>query len=218
MTPSAAPRLGVFGGAFDPPHLAHLALARCAIEQAGLDRLLLLPSGQPWHRSGTLSAPEHRLAMARLAFAGLAHAEVDDREIRRAGPTYSIDTLEELRAGQPQAEWALVIGADQANAFERWHRWRDILALATVFVAERASTISPNQQISADSALNRLRAVVQAGGVNPQRVQPIVLPPMPISATAIRERVAQGLGVAHLVPAAVAGYIAQHRLYSHPSQ
>ena len=214
MSP-AAQRLGVFGGAFDPPHLAHVALARCAITQAQLDHLLLLPSGQPWHRAGPPSPAEHRLAMARLAFAGLEHAQVDDREIRRGGATFTVDTLAALRQEQPGAELALIIGADQADAFESWRRWPEILRFATLFVAERAGTISRERPIS---ALKRLRHVVVAHGIDVQRVQAIVLPPMALSATDIRERAAQGLGIDHLVPPAVAGYIAQHRLYSLSSQ
>ena len=102
---SAAPRkVGLFGGSFDPPHVAHVALAEAALGQLGLDELRILPTGQAWHKSRALTAAEHRLAMARLAFGHLPGAVVDDRELLRAGATYTIDTLRELAAEQPGAQ------------------------------------------------------------------------------------------------------------------
>ncbi len=91
-------RIGLLGGAFDPPHRAHQALARAAIEQMQLSELRILPTGQAWHKARPLSPAPHRLAMARLAFEGLPQATVDDRELRREGPTYTVDTLRELAA------------------------------------------------------------------------------------------------------------------------
>ena len=128
-------RLGVFGGAFDPPHLAHVALARAAVEQLRLDELRVLPTGQAWHKARSLSAAEDRLAMAREAFGQVPRAVVDDRELRRAGPTYTIDTLRQLKAEFPQAQLMLVIGADQAEALHSWRECEQILKLATVAVA-----------------------------------------------------------------------------------
>ena len=107
---AAGPRVGVFGGAFDPPHIAHVALARAAVEQLQLDELRIFPTGQAWHKAQTLSAPEHRLAMARIAFADVPRAVIDDRELRRPGPTYTIDTLRELMAERPQAQLFLASG------------------------------------------------------------------------------------------------------------
>ena len=92
----AAPRIGLLGGAFDPPHRAHVALAESAVQALHLDHLLVLPTGQSWHRSRAGSAGDHRLAMARLAFEGLPGAVVDERELVRAGPSYTIDTLRAL--------------------------------------------------------------------------------------------------------------------------
>ena len=120
-------RIGLFGGAFDPPHDAHLALARAAIDQLALDRLHVLPTGDAWHKSRPLSPGADRLAMCRLAFADLPRVRVDDRELRRDGATYTIDTLAELHAEEPAAQLFLVIGADQAAAFHRWRRAADIL-------------------------------------------------------------------------------------------
>ncbi len=115
---SAPRRVGMFGGAFDPPHLAHVALARAAIEQLGLDELRVFPTGMAWHKSRALTPGPHRLEMARLAFAEVPRAIIDPREVRRDGPTYTIDTLRELQRELPQAQLVLVIGADQAEALD----------------------------------------------------------------------------------------------------
>ncbi len=197
---SAARRLGLFGGAFDPPHNAHVALARAAIEQLRLDALHILPTGRAWHKARTLSPGEHRLAMARLAFAGLPQVSVDDRELRREGPTYTVDTLRELHREHPQDTLVLVIGADQADTFDQWRESAEIARLAIISIAGRP------------------RADAPAGTVDASRVPgghwvPITLPPLPVSATDIRERRAAGLGIDHLVPPPVARYIDQHHLY-----
>jgi nicotinate-nucleotide adenylyltransferase len=130
-------RVGLFGGAFDPPHDAHVALARAALDELALDRLHVVPTGDAWHKSRPLSPAADRLAMCRLAFAGLPGVVVDDRELRRAGPTYTVDTLTALRADYPGAELFLQIGADQALAFHGWRRARDIIDIATVSIAVR---------------------------------------------------------------------------------
>jgi nicotinate-nucleotide adenylyltransferase len=197
LTAGATTRLGVFGGAFDPPHVAHVALARAAAEQLQLDELRIFPTGQAWHRSGPLTAPEHRLALAQLAFGGLPRTVIDDRELRRPGPTYTIDTLRELKAEQPQAQLFLVMGEDQAVALTRWREWEAILQLAIICVAERpAAELPAGAGLPAQAELRLLR-----------------LPSMPESATEVRGRVVQGEGIAHLVPPGVASYIEGHHLY-----
>lgn len=203
-------RVGLFGGAFDPPHLAHVALAEAAVEQTQLEQLLVIPTGQAWHKARTLSSANLRLAMARLAFQSLTKVKVDGRETERNGPTYTIHTLEALQIENPQASWVLFIGQDQAAAFTTWHRWQDVLSVATVFVAGREGTIGGNGTLN---TLDALRKAAKGVGLSGNCVQPLMLPPMTISATYIRQRAATGLGISHLVPEAVAGYIAQHHLY-----
>lgn len=198
---TAAYRLGVFGGAFDPPHLAHVALAGAAIRQLRLDQLRVFPTGQAWHKSRALTAGEHRLAMAREAFGALPQAVVDDRELSRAGPTYTIDTLRQLRAEHPQAQLLLVIGADQAEALHGWRESDEIVQLALPAVAARARP---------DPDAPPFDASTLPGG----RYVSVELPPMPVSATQIRARVQAGQDISALVPAGVARYIARHHLYS----
>jgi nicotinate-nucleotide adenylyltransferase len=197
---SAARRLGLFGGAFDPPHQAHVALARAAIEQLQLDELLIVPTGQAWHKARALSDGAHRLAMTRLAFTDVPKAVIDERELRRAGPTYTVDTLRELHREHPLDTLVLVIGADQAETFDQWRESDEIARLAIISIAVRP------------------RADAPAGAVDAARVPggqwvPIALAPLAVSATDIRERRAAGLGIDHLVPAPVARYIDLHHLY-----
>jgi nicotinate-nucleotide adenylyltransferase len=192
-------RLGVFGGAFDPPHVAHLALARAALEQLHLDELRIFPTGQAWHKHQTLTAPEHRLALARIAFGDLPRTVIDDRELRRPGPTYTIDTLRELKGERPEAQLFLVMGEDQAVSLTRWREWDAVLQLAIICVAARAldpasGEVAPG--VPAEAELRLLR-----------------LPSMPESATEVRGRAAHGQGIAHLVPPGVASYIDHHHLY-----
>ncbi len=202
MTPPSArrARLGMFGGAFDPPHLAHVALARSAIAQLGLDELRVFPTGQAWHKARALTPAIHRLAMARLAFADVPGAVVDGRELQRQGPTYTVDTLRELRAEHPAVDLFLIIGADQAQALDSWRESAEIARLATISIAERASPQEPAGMLDASRV---------PGG----RWERIELPPMPFSATEIRQRVAAGQGITHLVPEPVSRYIDQHHLY-----
>ncbi|WP_415133794.1 nicotinate (nicotinamide) nucleotide adenylyltransferase [Ottowia sp.] len=198
---------GLFGGAFDPPHDAHVALARAAVAELALDRLHVVPTGDAWHKSRPLSPAADRLAMCRLAFGGLPRVFVDDRELRRDGPTYTIDTLTELRAQYPGAALFLQIGADQAAAFHTWRRAREIVAIATVSIAARAGQTGAEGQFDLKNPLPGL-------AVDPARVRVLPLPAMPHSATEVRRLAAAGQGIGHLVPAPVAGYIADHHLYT----
>ena len=210
VSPAAAPsRVAMFGGAFDPPHDAHLALARAAIDELRLDRLHIVPTGDAWHKVRPLSPGAHRLAMCRLAFANVAGVVVDDRELRRDGPTYTIDTLTELQAEYPGAALFLQMGADQAALFASWRRAGDILEMATVSIAVRAALAPPEDLFDLKNPLPGLQP-------DPARIHILSLPAMPHSATDVRRRVAAGLPIDHLVPSAVAGYIAEHYLYQTP--
>ena len=201
-------RVGVFGGAFDPPHCAHLALAQAAIEQLQLDELKIIPTGFAWHKDRVLSAAEHRLKLTQLAFSGLDRVCIDDREIKREGRSYTIDTLDALQAEEPGSAFFLLIGGDQLAAFTQWHRWQDILLLATVCVAERPLQVSAPADVLAQTPALRPSLRLQ-------------LPPMTVSATAIRQLIASHSGapstsqpdLAGLVPDAVARYISLHGLY-----
>lgn len=202
----AVQRIGVYGGAFDPPHLAHHSLARSAAVQLKLDQLIVLPTGRAWHKPRELSSAEHRVAMARIAFADLPCVTVDARETLRTGASYTIDTLNDLLQELPHAELFLCMGADQFSAFDTWHRWQDIIQIATICIASRDSSAylkPPSAHMNPALAACKMRN--------------IDMPNMPVSATQIRQCVRQGLKIDHLVNPDVARYIAQYGLYAAPN-
>ncbi len=195
-------RIGVYGGAFDPPHLAHASLAQHALDQLQLDQLLLMPTGSAWHKARALSAAVHRIAMAQLAFSNLPKTRIDERETQRTGHSYTIDTLEHLHTEHPSAQLFLLMGQDQFASFSTWHRWQDIAQLAIICIAARAVNTWTYPK-------NSMASEVQTGC----KIEPINMPDMPISATDIRQRVKTGQRIDHLVNPDVARYIAQQSLY-----
>jgi nicotinate-nucleotide adenylyltransferase len=190
----AMQRIGILGGTFDPPHDAHVALARCAVQALQLDRLKVMPTGQPWHRASPASAALDRVAMCRLAFSDLPGVEVDERETHRGGATYTLDTLLELKRELPQAQWHVIIGADQARQFQNWHRWEELLCLAHWAVADRDPEAGQWQNTAMSKAIR------------------LPFTPLELSATALRSRLTQGLPVSGLDPKVLA-YIQHHQLY-----
>jgi len=194
-------KVGLFGGAFDPPHRTHVAVAQAAVEQLHLDVLHVVPTGHAWHKQRPLTAAQHRLEMCRLAFADVNRAMVDDRETRRSGPTYTIDTLQELQAQYPAAQLYLIMGEDQAKALASWHRAEDLGRAAIICVASRSETVSAASPADVPSKLFS------------QPLQRLQLPPSPLNATEIRDLYAHGQSVSALVFESVARYIDHHHLY-----
>ena len=198
------PRIGVFGGAFDPPHNAHVALARAALAQLDLIELRVFPTGDAWHKQRQLNPAKDRLAMTQLAFAEVKGAQVDPREMLRSGPTYTVDTLRELQQERPGAQLVLIMGTDQALSLPRWHRWQEIVAIAIVAVAYRPAVAG-----GLGTAAPRILPSPPAGA----RFESLELAPMDVSATDIRRRAALGQDFSRLVPPAVTSYIDRHHLY-----
>jgi nicotinate-nucleotide adenylyltransferase len=189
-------RLGLFGGTFDPPHNAHVALARAALEEFQLDALHWIPAGQPWQKARTITDAVHREAMVRAAIDGQPRFVLDRLELERQGPSYTLDTVRTLRSQHADAALFLVIGADQYAGLHTWRDWQELLGLVTLAVANR-----PGLMPAVNAEVLR----------TPHRVVP--LPMLDISATDIRARVARSQSIDSLVPPAVASYIAQHGLY-----
>ncbi len=206
LATKAAHRIGVYGGSFDPPHMGHLVLAQAAREALRLDRVLWLPAGDPWQKTGAadrrVTEAAHREAMVRAAIAHQPGFVLDRREIERAGPSYTIDTVRELQHEHPQAALFLIIGQDQYERLSSWREWRELLTRVTLAVAGRDGR---------SAATPRELMMVW------HRVEPIPMPPMAVSATAIRARIGAGATatalVPDMVPAVVARYIDQHHLY-----
>jgi len=189
-------RIGLFGGTFDPPHVAHVALARAALEALQLDAVRWIPAGQPWQKTRQVTPVAQREAMVRLAIDGEPRFVLDRIEIERQGPSFTLDTVRAFAAAQPGAQWFLIIGADQYAGLHTWRDWQTLLGLVTLAVANRPGPMPP-----VDPKVLRF----------PHRVVP--LPMLDISATEIRARVAGGLPIDTMVPPAVARYIDQHGLY-----
>ena len=192
-------RIGLFGGSFDPPHRAHVALAALALRELALDELRWIPAGQPWQKTRRITAAAQREAMVRLAMGDEARFVLERCELERSGPSYTLDTVRELRVREPQAQWFLLIGQDQYAGLHSWHGWRELLGLVTLAVANR-----PGPLQLPDAAVRAF----------PHRAVP--LPMMDIASTTVRARVAAGQPIAELVPAGVARYIEEHHLYSSP--
>ncbi len=195
--------VGILGGTFNPPHLAHLVCAGEARSQLGLDRVLVVPTGIPPHKQmDDEPGPRHRLEMCRLAVG--AHGdwlEVSPIEIDRAGPSYTVDTLEEIHASRPGDELTFIVGGDMAWSLPTWHEPEAILRLASMAVAERAG--ARREEV-------RARLAAMHGS---DRIRYIDVPRLDISSSALRHRVREGRRIDFLVPDAVGAYIEQEGLY-----
>ncbi|MCH7835341.1 MAG: nicotinate (nicotinamide) nucleotide adenylyltransferase [Chloroflexi bacterium] len=196
-------RLGILGGTFDPVHRGHLVLARAAGDEVGLEKVMFVPAGQPWRKAGRMIASgEDRLAMLQLALGGEAAFEIGTLEMGPAGPSYTVDTLEALRADRPDDELVFILGEDALGDLPNWHRPERILELAKLAVARRADV----SREALEGAGRRLSGLLE-------RVVWLEMPLVEVSATGVRERARRGLPLEEMVPAAVADYIRQHRLY-----
>jgi nicotinate-nucleotide adenylyltransferase len=196
-----ATRIGILGGTFDPIHFGHLGAAKAATECADLDRVILIPAGLPPHRSAVIAPAADRLEMTRLATEGDPHFEVSDLELRRDGPSYTADTLTELRRLHPNAELYLILGWDAAGQFNTWHQPARVRELATIVVVGRPGSKGPHA------------ADLEAAGLGGSRVVLCLRTTPAISASEIRHAVASGKPIAGKLPPAVEGYIAAHHLY-----
>jgi nicotinate-nucleotide adenylyltransferase len=215
--PPARRRIGLLGGTFDPPHIGHLALARSARDALALQEVRFLPTGQSWQKPSGRTPAAHRMAMVTCALEGLDPAEglrVDDREVRRSGPSYTVDTLGELRAelGEHPA-LVLIIGSDQLHNLASWHRWQDLFRFAHVAVTQR-------ERVPLTGLPEPVQQALEARGCEALPDAPagsIVffrMPAVPVSATVLRDHLARGEAVSGLTPPAVLDYIAAHSLYA----
>jgi nicotinate-nucleotide adenylyltransferase len=197
-------RLGLYGGTFDPIHLAHLILAEQCREACRLDRVWLIPAGSPPHKPGGRTAVSHRLEMVKVAIAGHPAFEASDIEARRPGPHYSVETLEAIRRDRPDDELFFLIGADSLADLPTWREPDRIARLATIVVVNR-----PGIAEADPSRLPNLGA-----GSRPMQWVPI--PPVGIASSDLRRRLAEGRSIRYMVPRGVEAYIGAHGLYRRP--
>lgn len=211
--------IGLFGGTFDPVHFGHLRLATELAEAFHLDQVIFIPAGLPYHRGREAHASnDQRLTMLKLATQRDARFDVDDRELRREGPTYTYDTLAEIRGEKgPEAPLVFLTGSDAFRGIDTWHRWTELFDLAHFVVAIRADdqawqakgpgtfpreawpriTLNPRELLSAPSG----------------KVMTYFMTPIAISSTAIRTLARESASIRYLTPDPVVEYIRSHSLY-----
>ncbi len=203
LGPEPPVRIGILGGTFDPPHVGHVAAARAVVERLGLERLLLVVANDPWQKSGqrAVSPAEDRYALTQAVAAEIPGAEASRLEIDRGGPSYSVDTAEEVLvaavAGGHELELYLVVGADLVPELDTWHRHDDLRRLVTLAVVSRPSGATPE---------------VPAGW----RITRVDGPQVPVSSSEVRDRLAAGQPVEGLVPEGVIRCIRRRGMYAVP--
>lgn len=207
--------IGILGGTFDPIHFGHLRMAIELYESLDLASVHIMPCFQPMHRKQPVASPHKRLAMVKCAVKNEHALYADDREIKRGGATYTIDTLLEIRAEMPDTPLCLLIGIDAFLGFASWHRANEILQHAHLIIAHRPNYQLPQTGVIAEllkSHLQHENAYIhgnQAGGI---LLRPITA--LEISATDIRKQIAMGRNPRYLLPDEVYDYIKQHGTYS----
>ena len=186
-------KIGILGGTFNPVHLGHLRMAEGAMTALGLDQVLWIPARLPPHKpvDGPVSA-EHRCRMVELAITGLPAYRVSRIELDRPGPSYTVETLRQLARQEPAAAWYVLVGSDMVPDLPAWKEIGEAMRLATFVAVPR-----PDAPVAAW----------------PPQIQRLDVPTLPISSSAIRERVRRGQPIDTLVPAAVSRYIAEQSLY-----
>jgi nicotinate-nucleotide adenylyltransferase len=206
--------IGIFGGTFDPVHYGHLRAALEAMERLHLQDFRLLPAGTPPHRANTFASADHRLAMLKLALSRYPELQVDDREVRREGSSYMVDTLSEIRRTAGEAPILMMIGQDAANVLDQWYDWHKLFDLAHLVIMRRPESkhiysgalfgqVQPRLVNDPDQLLES-----PAGLILPLEVTQLA-----ISSTEIRRQIHAGLSPRFLLPDSVIEYILEHGLY-----
>ena len=217
LNTSSANVVGILGGTFDPVHRGHVALAEAALAGLPLSEVLWLPSGSPGHRAPPVASARDRLAMLRLATGGNARYRIDAGELGSSEPTYTVHTLTRLRAQLGNAQpLVLLLGSDSFLSLPGWLRWRELFDLAHIAVASRPGAIpgdgGPSPELSAEIARRSARGEQLAASAA-GRVARFDMPPVDISASAVRSGLAAGRDLGDLLPAAVLAYIRTQQLY-----
>ncbi|MBH3430185.1 nicotinate-nucleotide adenylyltransferase [Pseudomonas alkylphenolica] len=218
MTKSPGRRVGVLGGTFDPIHIGHLRSALEVAEGLALDELRLMPNARPPHRDTPQVSAQDRLEMVRCAVAGVPMLSVDARELARDTPSYTIETLELMRAEMAASDQLfLLLGWDAFCGLPSWHRWEELLQHCHILVLQR-----PDADVEPPDALRNLLAARSVS--DPQalagpagNIAFVWQTPLAVSATQIRQLLASGKSVRFLVPDAVLAYIDAHNLYRAPN-
>lgn len=196
-------KIGILGGTFSPIHYGHLILAETAYDRFGLDKVLIMPAGDPYFKDlDKLAADSHRENMTRLAIEGNPHFEFSDLELKREGNTYTVDTLHQLAELYPYDEFYFIVGSDTLYSIEKWYRPMEIFEMAKLLTSCRnIEKEELNQQI--DYLKNKYGA----------KIYNLYMPNIDISSTDIRDKVKHGMSIRYYTPDAVIQYIEENKLY-----
>jgi nicotinate-nucleotide adenylyltransferase len=206
--------IGILGGTFDPVHNGHLRLALEALDTLGLDQVRFVPLSKPNHRADPTASVEQRTAMLKAALVEEPRLVLDDRELRRGGVSYTVDTLQSLREEFPQSPLALLLGADAFVNLEQWDRWEQLLELGHLVVAGR-----PGHGLDLSPVLDKLHRERRNDdpkslmGALSGKICHLFLPSLSISSSAIRNHITTGRSVRYLLPDTVVAIIKQEGLY-----
>lgn len=211
--------IGIFGGTFNPVHWGHVRTASEIRNALSLEKVLMVPCGIPPHRDQPEASSEARLAMLSLAIEGFPELDIDNRELKRNKPSYSVDTLKSLHDDDPGQSYALCVGADAFLHLDTWHQWEELFDLAHLIVAHRPGwSLQGLQDQLSDELKQQLnkRLVHDSGEIERQHaglIMPLKVTDIDISSSDIRRRVANNESISGLVPVAVESYIRKHELY-----
>jgi nicotinate-nucleotide adenylyltransferase len=205
-------RIGILGGTFNPPHVGHVALARHARAELDLERVLLMPANLAPNKPvvGDDPGPDHRLRMCRLAVASEPGLEASALEIERGGTSYTVDTVQAIHDAHPDAELTLIVGADTARTLPGWHEPERLLGMVRSLAVAERDELDLGQT---SAQLGPLMAPSASGSGSRPGLTALEMPPVALSSSVVRQRIAAGESIAGLVGERVAGYIAEQGLY-----
>ncbi len=213
--------IGIFGGTFDPVHFGHLRVIIEILENFDLEELRLIPCSTPPIKKAAVASNEQRLEMLRLAIAGHKNVSIDDIEIHREGPSYTVDTLVSIKEKQPDAPLYLFLGTDAFLSLKHWHRWHDILELAHIIVIHRPGWDIDSAETASDideeiKSILHTRLVHDKMALRKKETGNIILFPirkLDISSSGIRDLIRNGKNPLHLLPQDVLDFIYARHLY-----
>ena len=206
--------IGIFGGTFDPIHNGHCRIALEICQLLDLDELRFVPCGRPPHRAMPKASAEQRLAMVQLAIAGQPEFSIDERELRRDGPSYMVDTLSAIRSEEGDTPLCLILGSDSFAGLSDWHHWRRLFELAHLVIAHRpGKELQPEGELLQWYQRTRCKDATSLRSRHAGCILPCPVTQLDISSSGIRSELAQGGNVRYLLPDDVWTYMRQQRLY-----